>query len=116
MPQPKPDAKDDAAADDDLTDCLRERAFHKSVAYIGNRQQFDHDYPISNMQGDAEGGNQKRECVQHSADRCGEAGDRAAQDRLAASGDFAIIGKRFGQTHADTRTYRGREANKERFV
>ena len=51
----------------------------------------------------------KWKCVTDAAHRCHHAGNEAAQERLAASGEFAIVGERLGETHGDPRAHRARQ-------
>ncbi len=63
--------------------------------------------------GGSETGNQKRQCVADAAERRHQSTYAAAKPRVAAAGEAAIVGERFGKTHADARAHGSSEADEK---
>jgi 4-amino-4-deoxy-L-arabinose transferase-like glycosyltransferase len=109
--EPDADRKNNSPPDDYLNNRLRQRRAHEAVMDVCNRQQFQHDDDVGDVQRQAQAWQEKWECMQHSADSRRKPGDRAARDWGSAPRHFPIIGQRFGQTHADARADRRRESD-----
>ena len=58
--------------------------------------------------------NQERQRMADAAKRRHQAANQAAHPRMAAAGEAAIVGERFGESHADARAHRSRHAHQKR--
>ena len=75
----------------------------------------DGDDDIRGDQRDMDAGNEEWQGVQRAAEEGHHARDAAAQDRIAASGQRAIIREALGEGHADARASRCGQADEERW-
>eukprot|EP01035_Chromulina_nebulosa_P033639 gene33639-45055_t len=111
------DREHDDAAEHDLEYRLHKRRIHIPGADPGDRPQLEEHHDAGDRRRNPERigpgvGHQIGQGVAEAADGGHQAADAAAQPRRAASGHRAIVGQRFGKSHADAGADGGGETDK----
>src|SRR5580692_461560 len=84
------------------------------MANVADGAQLESYYEHGDVQGDSKIGDQKGKRVAEAAGGGHHACHGAANPRRAATGKGAIVGKRFGETHRDTRADAGGHTDEKR--
>src|SRR5439155_7320964 len=99
-PQRGAEAGDDRSAERDRGERVQEACLEESPAQPRERQQLEGDDDDGGYERGAVLRDQERQRVEDPAEEGAEAGDRAAQVRVAAPGQVASVREALGEGHA----------------
>ena len=102
-----------AAANDHLQAAQGEAGLEVLVADQGDNNEFHADDAVSPCKRLMHVREKKRQRMQEPADKRHQAGNDAAEDGVAATGEFAVVGESLGEGHGDACADGGRCADKE---
>src|SRR5205809_1017444 len=93
--------KNQHAAHDNLEHGREQRCVHVAFANPGYDRQFHSHHPERDGRGEMKIADEIGQGVAQTAEGCHQAADRAAYPGCAAPAEFAIVGQRLGEAHAD---------------
>src|SRR5260370_9943023 len=96
-----PGGEDQASAYDDLKTGESEAGLEVAVTDEGDNDQFNPDDCVGPGEGGVNVGDEEGQRVKKAADEGHKAGDQTAEDGIAATSEFAVVGEPFGEGHGD---------------
>src|SRR5579863_1338898 len=105
--------EDQAASHDHLYGGGNNWHIHITMANPADDGQFDHYDGYRGRKGNVKIADKKRQCVPQASERRHGSCDNSPEQRLAAAGERAVVGKRFGKRHGDSGTERSGEAHEK---
>ncbi len=114
-PRPNEDARaeNDGAAQGNLHRRGERGRFHEPMPHPCDYTEFHDHHGYRNSHGERESAGEKWQRVSDAAERRHAAADEAAQQRMPAPGERAVVGKRLRETHADSGSERGRQSDEK---